>query len=183
MTGDKALLTRVSDNLNHMIHMFVDTGYLPDANSLMMFVVLSITMTKLKADNIDIYCTNFNDYPLRSEEDEENDRYGQLTSNLPSIYKYNTGQQFNASLQYLFNELEARENGSKSCNRAIWWFIARPELLPTSNAMGNIVIDLKGLLQSGSKYNIHVVLWSSDSRCLSLCYSVNRYSSKEFAWK
>ena len=202
VTGVKVLLTRVSDNPNHMIQMFVDTGYLPDANnnkmyvgdpisldrelnfypqenvwitggtasdlsnkaanSLMMFAVLSITMAKLKTDNIDIYCTNFNDYPLRSEDDEENDRFGQLTSNLPSIYKYNTGQQFNASLQYLLNELEARENGSKPRNRAIWWFIARPELLSTSNAMGNIVIDLKELLQSGPKYNIHVVLWNGD---------------------
>ena len=202
MTDVKVLLTRVSDDPNHRIQMFVDQGYLPDAdnnrmyvgdpisldrelnflpqenvwisggtasdmsnkaaNSLMMFSVLSMTMAKLKTGNIDIYCTNFNDYPLRSEEDEENDRFGQLTSNLPAIYKYSTGEQFTASLRYLLNELDARKDGSKPCNKAIWWFIARPELLSAANTIGNIVIDLKELLQSGPKYNIHVVLWSGN---------------------
>lgn len=201
ITNVKVLLTKVSDNPNHRIQMFVDKGFLPDAdnnlvyigdpisldrelnfqpqeniwiaggsasdisdkaaNSLMMFIALSLTMQKLKSGNHDIYCTNFNDYQMRNAEDEENDRFGQLTSNFPELYKYNRGDKFISALQYLLDELEERRNGSKPCDKAIWWFIARPELLPLSNG-GSVVIDLKELLQVGPKYNVHVVLWSSD---------------------
>lgn len=199
ITNVKVLLTRVSDNPNHKLQMFVDKGFLPDedsnrmyvgdpisldrelnfhpqenvwiaggcaselaskaANSLMMFSVLSLTMQGLKNGNLDIYCTNFNDHPMRSVDDEENDRFGQLTSNFPTIYKYNSGSHFVSALQFLLNELEARQNGSKPTNKAIWWFVARPELI---NSAGNVVIDLKELLQEGPKYNIHVVLWTGD---------------------
>ena len=202
ITNVKVLLTRVSDNPNHRLQMFVDKGFLPEAsnnkmyvgdpvsldrelnfhpqenvwiaggsmsemsskaaNSLMMFSVLSLTMEALKNGNVEIYCTNFNDHPMRSVEEEENDRLGQLTSNFPAIYKYNTGSKFVSSLQYLLNEMEARQNGSKPKNKAIWWFIARPELMSASNGAGNVVIDLKELLQEGPKNNIHVVIWTGD---------------------
>ena len=202
ITNVKVLLTRVSDNPNHRLQMFVDKGFLPEAsnnkmyvgdpvsldrelnfhpqenvwiaggsmsemsskaaNSLMMFSVLSLTMEALKNSNVEIYCTNFNDHPMRSVDEEENDRLGQLTSNFPAIYKYNTGSQFVSSLQYLLNEMEARQNGSKPKNKAIWWFIARPELMNVSNGAGNVVIDLKELLQEGPKNNIHVVIWTGD---------------------
>lgn len=202
ITNVKVLLTRVSDNPNHRLQMFVDKGFLPEtnsnkmyvgdpvsldrelnfhpqenvwiaggsisdmsskaANSLMMFSVLSLTMEALKNGNVEIYCTNFNDHPMRSVEEEENDRLGQLTSNFPAIYKYNTGSQFVSSLQFLLNEMEARQNGSKPKNKAIWWFIVRPELMSISNGAGNVVIDLKELLQEGPKNNIHVVIWTGD---------------------
>lgn len=202
ITDVKVLLTRVSDNPNHRLQMFIDKGYLPDANnnkmyvgdpvsldrelnfhpqenvwiaggsiselagnaanSLMMFAVLSMTMQRLKDGNTDIYCTNFNDHPMRSVEDEENDRFGQLTSNFPAIYKYSDGSRFVSILRCLLTELDERRAGTKSTNKAIWWFIARPELLSTSNGMNNIVIDLKELLQIGPRYNVHVVLWSGD---------------------
>ena len=202
ITNVKVLLTRVSDNPNHRLQMFVDKGFLPEtnsnkmyvgdpvsfdhelnfhpqenvwiaggsisqmsnkaANSLMMFSVLSITMEALKNGNTEIYCTNFNDHPMRSVEEEENDRLGQLTSNFPTIYKYNTGNKFVSSLQFLLHEVEARQNGSKPKNKAIWWFIARPELMSVSNGLGNVVIDLKELLQEGPKNNIHVVIWTGD---------------------
>lgn len=202
ITNVKVLLTRVSDNPNHRLQMFVDKGFLPEAsnnkmyvgdpvsldrelnfhpqenvwiaggsmsemsskaaNSLMMFSVLSLTMEALKNSNVEIYCTNFNDHPMRSVDEEENDRLGQLTSNFPAIYKYNTGSQFVSSLQYLLNEMEVRQNGSKPKNKAIWWFIARPELMNVSNGAGNVVIDLKELLQEGPKNNIHVVIWTGD---------------------
>ena len=202
ITNVKVLLTRVSDNPNHRLQMFVDKGILPEAgnnkmyvgdpvsldrelnfhpqenvwiaggsisemsnkaaNSLMMFSVLSMTMEALKNGNTEIYCTNFNDHPMRSAEEEENDRLGQLASNFPAIYKYNTGSQFVSSLQFLLNEMEARQNGSKPKTKAIWWFIARPELLSNSTGAGNIVIDLKELLQKGPKNNIHVVVWTGD---------------------
>lgn len=202
ITNVKVLLTRVSDNPNHRLQMFVDKGFLPEtnsnkmyvgdpvsldrelnfhpqenvwiaggsisdmsskaANSLMMFSVLSLTMEALKNGNVEIYCTNFNDYPMRSVEEEENDRLGQLTSNFPAIYKYNTGSHFVSSLQFLLNEMESRQNGSKPKNKAIWWFIVRPELMSISNGAGNVVIDLKELLQEGPKNNIHVVIWTGD---------------------
>lgn len=202
ITNVKILLTRVSDNPNHRIQMFVDQGFIPEtdnhkmfvgdpislerdlnfhpqgniwvaggsatdisykaANSLMMFMALSFALEKLKTGNIEIFCTNFNDHPMRSVDDEENDRFGQLTSNFPSIFRYNTGSQFISSLRYLLNELEARQNGSKAKDKEIWWFIARPELLTTSTGVGNLVIDLKELLQEGPKQNIHVVLWIGD---------------------
>jgi hypothetical protein len=202
ITDVKVLLTRVSDNPNHRIQMFVDKGYVPEANnckmyvgdpislerelhfhpqenvwitggnvsdmsneaanSLLMFAVLSLTMEKLKNDNLDIYCTNFNDHPMRSVEEEEKDRFGQLTSNFSALYKYNTGSQFMASLQYLLNELGARQEGSKPKDKAIWWFVVRPELMNASGMAGNVVIDFKELLQEGPKYNIHVVMWNSD---------------------
>lgn len=202
ITNVKVLLTRVSDNPNHRLQMFVDKGILPEAgnnkmyvgdpvsldrelnfypqenvwiaggsisersnkaaNSLMMFSVLSMTMEALKNGNTEIYCTNFNDHPMRSVEEEENDRLGQLASNFPAIYKYNTGSRFVSSLQFLLNEMEARQNGSKPKTKAIWWFIARPELLSNSTGAGNIVIDLKELLQEGPKNNIHVVIWTGD---------------------
>ena len=201
ITNVKVLLTRVSDNPNHRIQMFVDKGFLPDAgnnlvyigdpisldrelnfqpqeniwvaggsasdtsdkaaNSLLMFIALSLTLQKLKTGNLEIYCTNFNDHQMRSAEDEENDRFGQLTSNFPELYKYNRGDRFISSLQYLLDELEERQNGSRSSDKAIWWFIARPELMPLSHG-GSVVIDFKELLQAGPKYNIHVVLWNSD---------------------
>lgn len=202
ITDVKILLTRVCDNPNHRLQMFVDKGFLPEANnnkmyigdpvslerelnfhpqenvwiaggsmsdmsskaanSLMMFSVLSLTMEALKHGNVGIYCTNFNDHPMRSVEEEENDRFGQLTSNFPAIYKYNTGNQFASSLQFMLNEMEARQNGSKPKNKAIWWFIVRPELMGISNGAGNVVIDLKELLQEGPKNNIHVVIWTGD---------------------
>ena len=202
ITNVKVLLTRVSDNPNHRLQMFIDKGFLPEtnnnkmyvgdpisldrelnfhpqenvwiaggsisemsnkaANSLMMFSVLSLTMEFLKNGNKEIYCTNFNDHSMRSIEEEENDRLGQLAVNFPAIYKYNTGNQFVSSLQFLLNEMEARQNGSKSKNKAIWWFIARPELMSNSNSAGNVVIDLKELLQEGPKTNIHVVIWTGD---------------------
>ena len=202
ITNVKVLLTRVSDNPNHRIQMFIDKGFLPEtnsnkmyvgdpvsldrelnfhpqenvwiaggsiseisnmaANSLMMFSVLSLTMETLNNNNTEIYCTNFNDHPMRSIEEEENDRFGQLASNFPAIYKYNTGNQFVSSLQFLLNEMESRQNGSKSKNKAIWWFIARPELMSNSTGVGNVVIDLKELLQEGPKNNIHVVIWTGD---------------------
>lgn len=202
ITNVKVLLTRVSDDPNHRLQMFVDKGFLPEtnsnkmyvgdpvslerelnfhpqenvwiaggnisdmsskaANSLMMFSVLSLTMEALKNGNVEIYCTNFNDHPMRSVEEEENDRLGQLTSNFPAIYKYNTGSQFVSSLQFLLNEMEARQSGSKPKNKAIWWFIARPELMSISNGAGNVVIDLKELLQECPKNNIHVVIWTGD---------------------
>ena len=202
ITNVKVLLTRVSDNPNHTLQMFVDKGFLPEAknnkmyigdpvslerelnfypqenvwiaggsisdmagkaaNSLMTFFVLSLTMEALKTGNVAICCTHFNDHPMRSDEEEEIDRLGQLTSNFPAFYKYNTGNQFGASLQFLLNEMEARRNGSKPKNKSIWWFVVRPELMEISNGAGNSIIDLKELLQEGPKNNIHVVIWTGD---------------------
>lgn len=201
ITKVKILLTRVSDNPNHSIQMFVQNGFLPEpdhnkmyvgdpcslerelnfhpqenvwiaggaageqsakaANSLLFFSVLSLTMEKLKTGNIDILCTNFNDHSMRSAEEEENDRFGQLTSNLP-LYRYTTGAKFPALLQALLDELEARQSKSKPCGRAIWWFVARPELMAGMSGGKNVVVDLQQLLQSGPQYNIHVVLWTGD---------------------
>lgn len=202
ITEVKVLLTRVSDNPNHAVQMYVDKGILPEpdhnkmyvgdpislerelnfhpqgnvwiaggnlsetanraANSLMMFAVLSLTLEKLKAGNMDIYCTNFNDHPMRSAEEEEEDRFGQLTSNFPAIYTYSTGSQFGTTLHHLLDELDARQNDSSTSKKAIWWFLARPELMTMSNGGGNTVIDLKELLQTGPKYNIHTIFWNCD---------------------
>ena len=101
-------------------------------------------------------------HPMRSVEEEEMDRFGQLASHFPGMYKYNTGAQFMPALQYMLDELELRQSGSHSSKTALWWLIARPELLSTDGSAGSMIIDLKELLQKGPKYNIHVVIWNRD---------------------
>lgn len=200
ITNVKVLLTKITENPNHRIQMFVNNGYLsqPDrtrlfvgdpismerelnfcptenvwlaggansvksteaAVSFMTFAAVSLLMEKLKTQNMEILCTNCSDHPLRSVEDEENDRFGQLTGNFPGLFHYRAADGFKDSLDQMLSELDKRQNGAASCQKPIWWLVARPELTDVGGS--NLVIDLKELLQYGPKYNLHVLLWTGD---------------------
>lgn len=137
-------------------------------NSFLFFALLSLTLEKLelekqKTGRMELLCTNFQDHPMRSAEDEENDRCGQLAAKFPALYKYNTGGKFPDTLQYLLDELDERRDGRRTSNTELWWFLAAPEQFDWMTAAGrNIAIDLQELLKNGPNYNIHVILWTSD---------------------
>ncbi len=202
MTNVKVLLTKVSDNPNHPLQMFVNNGYIPNlmnnrllvgepiamerelrlfptgnlwltggnvndeammaGQSVMFFGALSLLTAKLKQNNLEMICTNCNDQPMRSVEEEETDLIGQMTSNYQAFFKYSTGENLKNVLRFLLQELDERRGGTKSAKKAIWWFLVRPEVEQTVMDDSNVIIDLKELLQIGPKYNIHVVLWNAD---------------------
>ena len=110
---------------------------------------------------MEILCTNCCDHPLRSVEEEENDMFGQLTSNFPKLFHYRAAASFKESLELILAELDKRQNGTVSPKKPIWWLVSRPELADMNNS-GSLIIDLKELLQQGPRYNLHVLMWTSD---------------------
>lgn len=101
---------------------------------------------------------------MRSIEEEERDRFGQLASHFPELFTYGTGEQIGDALDALLKELDRRRDGLASKEKAVWWFLVRPELVQGLGDQSQRIIDLKELLQEGPGYGIHVVLWNGDVR-------------------
>lgn len=132
--------------------------------SFLFYSLLSVLLRRLKGEELSILCTNCCDHPMRSIEEEELDRFGQTASHFPELFTYGTVEQAGNMLDSLLGELDRRRDGLTSGKKALWWFAARPELSPDFGKDGQRIIDLKELLQTGPKYNIHTVLWNADPR-------------------
>lgn len=75
-----------------------------------------------------VFCTNCCDHPMRSIEEEESDRFGQMASHFPELFTYGAGEQAGDMLAFLLEELDSRRYGLSSGKKALWWFAAQPEL-------------------------------------------------------
>lgn len=205
ITKVKVLLTKVSDNPNHLIQMFITKGHISElknnrllvgepismerelnlcpmeniwvtggigghksdeafeaGNSIMFFSAMSLLLAKFKSNKLDIMCTNCSDHPMRDIEEEEKDLIGQLASTQADLFKYSTGEKYREVLKWLLGELDNRRNKTKPCDRALWWFLVRPEIINEVGDDSAAVIDLKELIQNGPQYNIHTILWNAD---------------------
>lgn len=204
ITGVRVLLTKVSDNPNHLFQMFVTNGSIPDLAgnlfltgepismdrelnfrpsgnvwvvggstgeealeagvSFLFFGLLSMLLRKLGKEDQILFCTNCADHPMRSVEEEETDRFGQMASHFPELFTYSTCDEMGDALSSLLKELDRRRDGMSSANRPVWWFLARPELVQGLGDQSQQIIDLRELLQEGPKYGIHVVVWNADPK-------------------
>ncbi len=132
--------------------------------SFLFYSLLSVLLRKLKGEELSIFCTNCCDHPMRSIEEEESDRFGQMASHFPELFTYGAGEQAGDMLAFLLEELDSRRYGLSSGKKALWWFAAQLELFAGFAKDSQKVIELKELLQEGPKYNIHTVLWNADPR-------------------
>jgi len=204
ITGVKVLLTKVSDNPNHIFQKYVNNGILdeikynrlivgepmsierelvlaPSENlwiagghssekaleageSILFFSALSLLLAKLKSNNLDIICTNCNDQPMRSIDEEERDLVGQMTAKYKNLFKYSTGGKFAEVLNWLLSELDGRANKTKASSHALWWILIRPEMMNGIDDNSTQIINLKELLQKGPKNNIHTIIWNADPK-------------------
>lgn len=132
------------------------------AQSVMLFLLISVIMEKQKKGQTAIYCTNCVDKQLRSMEEAKDDRFGQLSESIPALCGFSERDEFRNTMNMLLDELERRQSGAAQPGEEIWWFVAEPERIDNGADSAVMVSDLKILLQQGPKYHMHTILRNRD---------------------
>ena len=154
-------------NLHPAGNLWIAGGYLSDeglkaGESAMFYIAYSLLLQKLQNKGTTIICTDCEDAPMRSIDDEERDIAGQLTSSFREFFTYGGADQCTGMLSSLLDELEKRKADPGRCADSIWWMLIKPEMISKLIDNSNFTIELKELLMDGPKYNIHTVLRSYD---------------------